>query len=636
MNNTENTSGNTPVDTTGNISGNTSGKPSGKKTGGKPGKKKTKRRSIAMELSVLFIGLLLFVMIAMLFMNNLYLTRFYEVRLQHTLKVVYKQVDKHVSAEDGVDTDYFANEFRNVERSGNIALVISDPEFVQVIEVRQEEDEVMAARLNAYSMGLDQEDVTIIEQEDDYVIQKKSDDRYHMEFLEMWGTLPSSGYHFMMRIPMESIRQNARISNEFILYTMLLTGIVGIIMIGWLSRRIARPVRELTEISARMANLDFDAKYTSGGSDEIGQLGENFNRMSETLEQAISELKTANNELQKNLDEKTKIDDMRREFLSNVSHELKTPLALIQGYAEGLQDSVADDPESREYYCEVIVDEAAKMNTLVQKLLTLNQLEFGEDEVELVRFNIAELIRGKVNTSRILADQKCASLTYEGPEELDVWGDEFKVEEVLTNYLSNAINHVDDSDSGHCGSHKPSAPADSGGSGTGDSGSGKTERRIIVRAGLSEDHEKVRVSVYNSGSHIPEKDLDQVWDKFFKVDKARTREYGGSGVGLSIVRAIMESFHQKFGVRNVDDGVEFWFELDYAGARNPDASAEGTPSGGSGTSDRRQGSEIRRERRAREAAEKETLKRMKREMRKEDEAMDAEWVSTDSPDERGR
>ena len=590
--------------------------------------KTQKKRSIALELSILFIGLLLLIMVAMLIMNTTYLTRFYELRLQVTLKNAYREVDSHVSTSQGVDTDYFANEFRSLERSGNIALVISDPEFSPVIEVRREEDDIMAARLNAYSMGLDQEDVTIIEQTDEYIIQKKSDDKYQMDFLEMWGTLPSSGYHFMMRIPMDSIRLNARISSEFILYTILLTGLVGVVLIGWLSQRIARPVKELTVLSARMANLDFDAKYTSGGKNEIGQLGENFNRMSETLENVISELKTANNELQKNLDEKTKIDDMRREFLSNVSHELKTPLALIQGYAEGLQDSVADDPESREYYCEVIVDEAAKMNVLVQKLLTLNQLEFGDEEVEMVRFDLAELIRGKVNSSRILADQKCASLEYDGPSRLEVWGDEFMVEEVLTNYLSNAINHVDDCDSGHCGSHRPSSPAGSAGNdgGEGDKGSGEGNRRIVVSARVDETASKVHVSVYNSGSHIPDEDLDQVWEKFFKVDKARTREYGGSGVGLSIVRAIMESFHQDFGVRNVEDGVEFWFELDYAGSKEPSALAAGRQD--SGAESGMSSSEGRKERRAREAAEKEALKRMKKEMQKEDEAVDAEWVST--------
>ena len=587
----------------------------------KPEKNK-KKRSIAMELSVLFIGLLLLILVAMLFLNDTYLTRFYELRLQLTLKKAYRQVDQHVTESDGVDTEYFEKEFRFLERSNNIALVISDPDFYPVIEVRREEDDIMAARLNAYSMGIDQEDAEIIEQKEDYIIQKKADNKYQMEFLEMWGSLPSSGYHFMMRIPMESIRMSARISNEFILYTILLTGLVGIILIGWLSRRIAQPVQELTELSARMANLDFNAKYTSGGKNEIGQLGENFNRMSETLEKTISELKTANNELQKNLEEKTKIDDMRREFLSNVSHELKTPLALIQGYAEGLQDSVADDPDSREYYCEVIVDEAEKMNTLVQKLLTLNQLEFGEEEVELVRFDLAELIRGKVHASKILAEQKSASICYEGPSSLEVWGDEFKVEEVLTNYLSNAINHVDDYDSGHIGSHHPSAPESSESAAS--SGTDKG-RRVVVRAGIDETASLVRVSVYNSGSHIPEEDLDQVWEKFFKVDKARTREYGGSGVGLSIVRAIMESFHQKFGVQNVKDGVEFWFELEYAGSKSgtvlrqrpEDTSPDQAPPG-----------RDRRERRAREAEEKEALKRMKKEMQKDDEAVDAEWVST--------
>ena len=149
----------------------------------KPEKKqKQKQRSIAMEMSVLFIGLLLLIMVAMLVMNNAYLTQFYELRLQHTLEKAYRQVDAHVSSGTGVDTDYFENEFRSLERSGNIALVISDPEFSSVIEVRREEDDIMAARLNAYSMGLDQADVTIIEREENYVIQKKSDDRYQMDF----------------------------------------------------------------------------------------------------------------------------------------------------------------------------------------------------------------------------------------------------------------------------------------------------------------------------------------------------------------------------------------------------------------------------------------------------------------------
>ena len=254
--------------------------------------------------------------------------------------------------------------------------------------------------------------------------------------------------------------------------------------------------------------------------------------MSSSLQSAISQLKTANNELQRDIERKTQIDDMRKEFLSNVSHELKTPLALISGYAEGLKECVQDDPESRDFYCDVIIDEAGKMNNMVKKLLTLNQLEFGNEQAKMDRFDIMQLIRGKVNSAQILAKQKDASLEAEGPDELFVWGDEFMVEEVLTNYLSNAFNHVNG------------------------------ERRVAVSAAC--ENEKCRVTVFNTGDNIPEEELDKLWIKFYKVDKARTREYGGSGVGLSIVKAIMDSMHQDYGVYNTPEGVVFWFELEKA------------------------------------------------------------------------
>ena len=254
--------------------------------------------------------------------------------------------------------------------------------------------------------------------------------------------------------------------------------------------------------------------------------------MSEELERTISELKTANNELQKDIEKKIQIDEMRKEFLSNVSHELKTPIALIQGYAEGLQECINDDPESREFYCDVIIDEAGKMNNMVKKLLSLNQLEFGNDQVTMERFNITELIRGVVQSSQLLASQKEADLRFVQKNPVYVWGDEFKIEEVITNYVSNALNHVDYDK--------------------------KIEVKIIQKGKL------IRVSVFNTGEPIPQEDLDKIWIKFYKVDKARTREYGGSGIGLSIVKAIMDSMNQKCGVINYDNGVEFWFELQSA------------------------------------------------------------------------
>ena len=259
-------------------------------------------------------------------------------------------------------------------------------------------------------------------------------------------------------------------------------------------------------------------------------MGESFNTMSRKLEETISELKRANNQLQKDIEQKEKIENMRSEFLGNVSHELKTPIALIQGYAEGLKEGVNEDPESREFYCDVIMDEADKMNQMVKNLLVLNQLEFGSEELEVTRFDVVKLIQGVLASCEILIQQAEASVDFVADDTVYVWADEFKTEQVFRNYLTNAIHHV-----------------------------GK-ERRIEIRVMHKEDN--VRVSVFNSGNPIPEEDLGKLWDKFYKVDKAHTREYGGNGIGLSIVKAIMESFHQDYGVNNFDNGVEFWFELD--------------------------------------------------------------------------
>ena len=331
-------------------------------------------------------------------------------------------------------------------------------------------------------------------------------------------------------VRVESMRESASISNRFLLYIGSVLIVVSILLIWYFSKRITDPIRELARLSDRMADLDFDAKYTSGGSNEIGELGENFNRMSEKLESTISELKKANNSLQKDIEQKDKLEKMRNEFLGNVSHELKTPIALIQGYAEGLKEGVNEDAESREFYCDVIMDEASKMNQMVKNLLTLNQLEFGDEDIVFERFNLTALVKGVLQSMEIMADQAGAKIMLHTEEDIYAWADEFKVEQVVRNYVSNACHHV--------------------------SGDMVIEVKMVQKDG------KVRVSVFNTGNPIPEADAPHIWDKFYKVDKAHTREYGGNGIGLSIVKAIMKSFNQEYGVKNYDNGVEFWFELD--------------------------------------------------------------------------
>ncbi|MDE7297308.1 MAG: HAMP domain-containing histidine kinase [Lachnospiraceae bacterium] len=377
--------------------------------------------------------------------------------------------------------------------------------------------------------GYDIEDVQLLYTNGEYDVYSQTDRSQKSNYIDLYGILDNN-LEVFIRANYESIQESAAIASRFLAYVGLFVVALGTVVIFLISRNFTRPILELAEISKKMAELDFDVKYHGESRDEVALLGSSMNELSEKLERTISELKSANNELQSDIQNKIQIDEMRKDFLSNVTHELKTPIALIQGYAEGLQDNINDDAESREFYCDVIIDEAQKMNKMVKKLLTLNQIEFGQNQVELERFDIVALIRSVIGSVDIIVKQKGVRLIFDESEPVYVWADEYMIEEVITNYVSNALNHV--------------------------SGANIIEVKLVRRGDV------VRAAVYNTGDRIPEDELENIWIKFYKVDKARTREYGGSGIGLSIVRAIMDSHHRECGVINHENGVEFWCELD--------------------------------------------------------------------------
>ena len=491
--------------------------------------KNTKKGSLTRELVIILVGLVAGTIILCWFINTTFLEKYYMLHKQDSLIDGYDVIN-YASETGELNSSGFDVTFDNLCANGNIAVMIISSDRT-IVRSSVNDNQVILMEFMNILFGSDGSQTEILKKADNYVIQKQTDTRLSSEYMVLYGTL-SNGNLILMRTAVESIRESAKISNRFLIYVGMLAIVISAVITVFVSRRITTPILALTDISKRMTELDFNAKYTPNAhrQNEIDELGEHFNRLSCTLEKTISELKSANNELQQDIEKKTEIDEMRKEFLSNVSHELKTPLALIQGYAEGLQECINDDAESRDFYCEVIMDEADKMNQMVKKLLTLNQLEFGNEVVPMERFDLTELIHGIVNSSSILLEQNGITVTFEENAPIDAWGDEFKVEEVVTNYLSNAIHHA--------------------------------EFDKQIRIWYTRKDKVVRVSVFNTGKQIPEEDLDNVWIKFYKVDKARTREYGGSGIGLSIVKAIMESFHRECGVINHEDGVEFWFELD--------------------------------------------------------------------------
>ena len=423
-----------------------------------------------MQIALTFLGLIVLVIGASVLVNTFFLDQYYLKQKVSVLKKAYSQLNDAIAAGDNEELTLEVQRFSD---NYNLSVMVLSESMGTVVS-SVNDNNMLERQLYRNLFGDKQlgSNERLIEETDMYKIEIRSDVMTGDRYIEMWGVMDSGGV-FIIRSAMDSIAESAAISNRFLIYIGIVAGIISIIMGFAASKKIARDVAR-----------------------------------------------------------KTEIDEMRKEFISNVSHELKTPIALIQGYAEGLKDCVNDDDESRDFYCDVITDEAAKMNAMVGKLLTLNQLEFGYEDVNssFEEFDVVSMIRGYIQSADILIKQHEATVKFDDSTQFMAWGDEFKAEEVFNNYFSNALNHL----------------------------SGERIIDIFVK----KRDNKVRVSVFNTGDNIPEDAVDHIWEKFYKVDKARTREYGGSGVGLSIVKAIQDSVGEKYGVVNKPDGVEFYFELD--------------------------------------------------------------------------
>lgn len=481
--------------------------------------------SMKRQFAFIFITLITGTILLCLILNSTLLGKYYLNKKQNALVSAYYSINEASKAGD-ITSEEYDIELKKICEKYNIQVLVADGESEAVKYSMNDPRSALKQLLDNIFLGVDEEGLLL--NTDKYKMQVVEDYRTQTEYVEMWGML-DNGYLFILRSALEGIRESVSISNHFLAYVGSAAIFVSVLMVIWLSNRVTKPILELAKISERMKGLDFEAKYTGNDKTEIAILGNNINELSEALEETISELRTANNELLKDIERKDRVDERRREFLSNVSHELKTPLALIQGYAEGLKEGINDDAESREFYCDVIIDEVSKMNRMVRNLLTLNQLEFGGEEIQFERFDLTELVSGVLQSMELFAEQTRAKVHFLQKDPVYVWADEYKVEQVVRNYVGNAFHHV--------------------------SGNMVIEVKIELRGDVA------RMTVFNTGSAIPEEDLGHIWEKFYKVDKAHTREYGGNGIGLSIVKAVMESLHQKYGVENYDNGVAFWFEL---------------------------------------------------------------------------
>ena len=501
-----------------------------------------KKHYLRKKFSMIFAGVFFALIVIMLIGDNFFLERFYEYRKEHVLQNAYLEIDRYLQEgggfssvfpeeKSGSGTDTAVTRYiSNLTEKENISVIIMDNTSSRSY-TSSANPNALLQRLSSYILGKSGDKRKSLYEGENYTIVKTEGRGDDGGYMESWGYFSDNSTSFIMSMPLSSLSEAVSVFNSFLLFLGFITMVLGIIIVYIASYEVTKPIQQLAKLSLKMSKLDFSARFEGDSSDEIATLGNSMNVLSERLEETICDLKKANNELLSDIENKTMIDKRRQEFVANVSHELKTPIALIMGYAEGLSEGLCEDSESRTYYSNVILDEAKRMNHMVKDLMNLSAIEQGKDLPDFALLDFPKLLQGVISSMDILLKLEEIQLEVEIPKELYLYGDEFKIEEVLMNYLQNAIHHV-------------------------------TEPKQISIYTENRGKNLVEVHVRNTGNPIPKEDLSHVFEKFYKVDKAHTRAYGGSGLGLSIVKAIMDSHHQECGVKNTLTGVDFWFTLE--------------------------------------------------------------------------
>lgn len=485
------------------------------------------RIKLFLTISLVILGIITFLILV----NNFVFGKFYLYSKRQVLKSVYTTVnDYYNNCEEGD----LSSELEQIAIKNNFDILIRNNQNINVFTSSKDFFSTLG-QMNEMTSKLHTGSSEVIEKSNNYRIIKIKDTQNGVTYVLLSAKLDNN-YLLYIRIPINSIQESVKISNNFLYLMAGFAILIAAVIVSYVSRKFTEPILELNAIAKKMSNLDFSHKYRiTDADDEINNLGKSINTMSDKLEKTIKQLRNTNIELEKDIEEKSKIDEMRKSFISDVSHELKTPIALIQGYSEGLLENVNTDEESRKFYAEVILDETNKMDKLVKQLLELMKLEYGKREFTDSVFNIVEVEKEVIRKSKVMLEETQTEIKYETPEEITVYADDFYIEQVVTNYITNAIKHVKEVDG---------------------------EKYIKITNEVNIEKNNVRIKVFNTGEQISEEHMARIWNRFYKIDESRNRNNGGTGIGLAFVKAIMTNYGKDYGLINKENGVEFYFDLE--------------------------------------------------------------------------
>ncbi|CAM4244714.1 MULTISPECIES: sensor histidine kinase [Bacillus cereus group] len=325
---------------------------------------------------------------------------------------------------------------------------------------------------------------------------------------------------------LQPVNEAMLVLKDYYVYALIIVFLVIILLSFYYSKIIVKPLIKMNRVTKKMANFDFSEKLPVTADDEIGGLSGSINTLSVNLKDRIDRLNVANTKLQQDIERERQLEKTRKEFISGVSHELKTPLSVIRSFAEGIKDGVSKDTT---YYTDVILEETENMNRLIVEMLELAKLESGTYKLDMTTFSIGELIQQVYTKLLFSMEEKHLQVSIDVDSSILVKANRSRIEQVVVNLLSNAIRYTPDGEK--------------------------------IQVSVIEMEDTVKIEIENTGNPIPEDSLEKIWDRFYRLDASRSRHTGGTGLGLSIVKNILDLHHAEYGVYNTTNSVVFYFNL---------------------------------------------------------------------------
>lgn len=362
-----------------------------------------------------------------------------------------------------------------------------------------------------------------------YLVKEYTGRDYTVTFLDCYAYL-SSGDCVDVYMQVSQVSTTTKVSLAASFVTVMLSLVVAMAIISYYIKRFTKPVNKMVEITENMARLNFSEKCPETGVIELNSLSESINELSAALDTSLTDLKEKNKKLEEDIENERTLDNLRQTFISGISHELKTPIAIIQGYAEGAKMFyAAGNTETADSYCDTIMEESVRMNEMIMKLLEITKYSSGAYAPAREDFELQPFVQDWFDRNESLLTEKGIRYENDVPAGLFGNGDKIILSSVLNNYLSNAVSHA--------------------------------EGEKLLRTYAEDMGDVWRIFVFNTGKPIADKDIDKIWDSFYRADKSLSRAQGRFGLGLSIVSAIQNLHGQDYGVKNLETGVEFWFDI---------------------------------------------------------------------------